>query len=200
MFIVAVTLGLLAVMGVYGLAATTADVRSAGHMREALQGQKAAEHAMMMTAETFNPSVASGLYNQMTAPVVAGVATGHATNCKTAAAYTGFADRRAAEACKRLDPAQMQALGQAVTGTAWAAPFTALSFGKVQTTANPIIEVTNPIDIASPGNSEEKYAQLTVTVFTQMKPPGATAAETVVTGRGRITVGPIKAMATNYAP
>ncbi|CAN5917725.1 hypothetical protein BH11MYX4_BH11MYX4_13540 [soil metagenome] len=36
MFIVAVTLGLLAVMGVYGLSATSADIRSAGHMREAL--------------------------------------------------------------------------------------------------------------------------------------------------------------------
>src|SRR4051812_10073630 len=55
MFIVAVTLGLLAAVGVYGLSATAMDVRAAGHMRESAQAQSAAEHALLLTAESFTP-------------------------------------------------------------------------------------------------------------------------------------------------
>jgi len=65
MFIVVVTLGLLAAMGVYGLSAAQADVRAAGHMREALQAQKAGEHALTMAAETLNPENAGPLVATM---------------------------------------------------------------------------------------------------------------------------------------
>ena len=58
MFVVAVTLGLLAAMGVYGLSATAMDIRAAGHFRENAQAQSAAEHAIMLTAETFTPGTA----------------------------------------------------------------------------------------------------------------------------------------------
>ena len=48
MFIVAVTLGLLAAMGVYGLSATAYDIRAAGHGRAAAQVQHTAEHLGVM--------------------------------------------------------------------------------------------------------------------------------------------------------
>jgi len=203
MFIVAVTLGLLAVMGVYGLSATAADIRSAGHMREALQGQRAGEAALMMTAETFNPTVAQGLVQQMTDGV------GQARDCKTAAQpYTGNAEARFAEACIRLDPSRMTIIANTTSpASPWAisaAPaqpgFTTESFGNVLNQPYINVEVTNPINTeVTAGNSQTvRYSQLTVTVLVQLKSSPTLAAETAVAGRGRITVGP--SMASGGAP
>ncbi len=191
MFIVAVTLGLLAVMGVYGLSATSADIRAAGHMREALQGQRAGEAALMMTAETFNPAIAQGLVSQMN------LGQGQARDCKTAAPYTGDVVTRAAEACIRLDPTRMGTI--ATTTNAWIMAgglardgFTTESFGSVANQPYITVEVTNPINIeVTAGNSQAvRYTQLTATVLVQMKSSAATAAESAVAGRGRLTVGP----------
>ena len=48
LFVVAVTLALLAAMGVYGLTATALDVRAAGHSREAMTGQNMAAHSLSL--------------------------------------------------------------------------------------------------------------------------------------------------------
>lgn len=202
MFIVAVTLGLLAVMGVYGLSATSADIRSAGHMREALQGQRAGESAFIMTAETFNPTIAQGLVQQMTD------ATGQARDCTTAVTpYTGNADTRFAEACIRLTPERMTNLANSVTPLAWAVSpptvqpgFTSKSFGDALNQPYITVEVTNPINTeVSAGNSQTvRYSQLTVTTLVQLKSSPLLPAETAVAGRGRITVGP--SMASGGAP
>ena len=189
MFIVAVTLGLLAVMGVYGLSATSADIRSAGHMREALQGQKAGEAVFMMTGETFNAKVAAGLVRNMADGV------GQARDCVTAKAYTGNVDTSAAEACIRLDPARMVTYANTTNpGAPWAASgaFSAGSFGSVVNQPFVSVEVTNPVDTdVAAGNSQKvRYTQLTVTVLVQMKASAGVAAVTSVAGRGRIIVGP----------
>ncbi|HSO38769.1 MAG TPA: hypothetical protein VLT33_39840 [Labilithrix sp.] len=203
MFIVAVTLGLLAVMGVYGLSATSADIRSAGHMREALQGQRAGEAALMMTAETFNPNVAQALVQQMTDGV------GQARDCVTAAQpYTGNVAARYAEACIRLDPTRMTTIANTsnplnpwAVSVAPAQPgFTQQSFGNVLNQPYISVEVTNPINTeVTSGNSQTvRYSQLTVTVLVQLKSSPTLAAETAVAGRGRITVGP--SLASGGAP
>ena len=77
LFVVAVTLALLAAMGVYGLSATALDVRSAGHNREAMAGQNVAQHTMLLTAETLSPSKAQGIISSMYGPNAT-------TNCRTA--------------------------------------------------------------------------------------------------------------------
>jgi Tfp pilus assembly protein PilX len=186
LFIVAVTLGLLAVMGIYGLSATSADVRATGHMREALQGQKAGEAALMMTAETFGPSRAEGLVAQATA----GPGQGQSTNCKTASPYTGNSATKYAEACLRLDPSEMVTIANTVNR--WVAePFTTESFGRVTNQPFISVEVTNPVDIpVSMNNQDVYYTQLTVTVFVDVKPSAGVPAETSIVGRGRFTVGP----------
>lgn len=202
MFIVAVTLGLLAVMGVYGLSATSADLRSAGHMREALQGQRAGEAAFIMTAETFNPTVAQGLVQQMTD------GQGQARDCTTAVPYNaGNVETRFAQACIRLSPDRMTILANSVNSTAWAVSppsvqpgFTAQSFGSTLNQPFITVEVTNPINTeVTAGNSQAvRYSQLTVTVLVQLKASALLPAETAVAGRGRITVGP--SMASGGAP
>lgn len=199
-FIVAMTLGVLAAIGVYGLSAATADIRSAGHMREALQLQKAGEASFMMAAETLNASLAQGLVAQ----ALATTGQGQSSNCKTAAPYTGIVERRAAEACLRLDPAEMTTLALGVNP--WvAAPYTDKSFGEAKNLpiAPPYgpfvtVEVTNPVDMVVPGNSSQKFAQVTTTVFVQLKPLAGVPADAMVAGRGRLTVGPIVGAASQF--
>ena len=210
MFIVAVTLGLLAVMGVYGLSATSSDLRAAGHMREALQSQRAGEAALMMTAETFNPTIAQGLVTQMQN------GQGQAQNCSTAAPFTGSVDARAAEACIRLDPDRMVVIANSsntATPNAWvtdpspARPgFSERSFGDVVNRPYITVELTNPVNTeVTIGNSQTvRYSQLTATVFVRMKSvpsgvdPATIPAESSILGRGRITVGP--SLASGGAP
>lgn len=64
-FIVAMTLGLLAAIGVYGMSATSLDLRAAGHAREAMQNQHIAEHAMMSVASSFDRNNQQALLNAM---------------------------------------------------------------------------------------------------------------------------------------
>jgi hypothetical protein len=205
MFIVAVTLGLLAAMGLYGLSATASDIRSAAHMREALQGQKAGEDAMMVTGETLNAAGAYGIYKLM----MSGPGNGQSTNCKTAAPYTGNSDTAAAEACVKLDPTELRTLQATVNP--WPAGvdlFTDKSFGNVANlpAAAPYgpfisVELTNPVPAAPPpGNDKQQFAQVTVTVFVEIKTAAAVPADTLVVGRSRMTVGPIGTNGANGAP
>jgi len=207
MFIVVVTLGLLAVMGVYGLSAASADIKAAGHMREALQGQKAGEHALAMTAETFNPSAAMVLVQSMSGAK-------RTNNCKTAtgdlgapadlAPYVGAVPVPASAACIRLNEAEMRVIGQAVNP--WVTSVTGFgpeSFGLVKATPGALVEISNPVDVPPPPGSgydpaSQRFTQVTVTVFVEVRKTPTTPAETVVAGRGRMTVGPITGSAAAY--
>jgi hypothetical protein len=209
MFIVAITLALLAAMGVYGLSATAVDVRSAGHLREAAQAQGAAEHAMILTAETFTPGTAGALVTAMQSGT--GGTAVQATKCKTSNVFNGTneanADFRAAQACLSWDVAQMENLAQGVNpwlnllGTAntsdrttFSSDATGGSFGPVVNKAFLRVEVTNPVEMPPPPGSSitDRYAtaQITATVFVEMKTAANVAADSIVLGRGRMTVPP----------
>lgn len=197
MFIVAVTLGLLAVMGLYGLSATSADVRAAGHTRETLQAQKTAEHSLNTTAELLTPSKAKEIYEAMY-----GNGDSNTKNCFSTPTYTGAVDRRDAEACKRLSLLEISQQSNLAR-----APFTTKSFGDVQNNAtttggdglvlngsstNTIqVELSNPIDVPIVGSTTEKKVQVTVTVYTTLRPTPNEPPQLVVTGRARMTIGPV---------
>ncbi len=193
LFVVAVTLGLLAAMSVYGLNATSTDIRAAGHLREAAQGQAAAEHALMLTAETFTPSTTGELVRAMQSTGI------QSTACRSANAYdsTTNAEFRAAQACVTLNTKQMYAISKNVN--AWTAgnetsTFTSESFGKVPRFAEVRVEVTNPVEMPPPPgtslNDRYVFSQLTVTTFVDVKSSATSTTESSVQGRGRITVGP----------
>jgi hypothetical protein len=200
MFVVAITLGLLAAMGVYGLSATASDLRSAGHVREALHGRSAGEHALMTTAEAMNPSSAAALVAMMTA----GNTYGQSTNCRTAAAYSlTTVSTRDAQACIVLDMPKMQRIANSTGAPLWPEamkPFEADSFGPLYPTPPPYapvtrVEVTNPVDVLS-ADGKSSFKRVTVTTFIEMRDatvPNSAPAQTIVTGRGRLTVGPISA-------
>jgi len=219
MFIVAVTLALLAAMGVYGLTATAVDVRSAGHLRQAAQAQAAAEHALMLTADTFTPGTSGELIKAMQAGQTSGGVDIQATKCRTANPYNlaTNAEQRAAQACLSWSLSEMARISHKVNtwrdGTSGSlfdpndstmvnqfSTFTPQSFGDVAQRPFARVEVTNPVDIPPPPgsaiNDRFTYTQVTVTTFVDMKnaTDQATArtlpAESVAQGRGRITVGP----------
>ncbi|MBS2011842.1 MAG: hypothetical protein JST00_03050 [Deltaproteobacteria bacterium] len=197
MFIVAVTLGLLAVMGLYGLTATAADIRAAGHTRETLQAQKTAEHAMVVTAELLTPSRAKEIYEAMY-----GNGDANTKNCLSTPAFTGAADRRDAEACRRLTLGELAQYSNMTRP-----PFTPKSFGDVQNNATTVggdgvalggstsntvqVELSNPIDVPIVGSTTEKKVQVTITVYATLRPTATQPPQTVMTGRGRLTIGPV---------
>jgi len=196
MFIVVVTLGLLAAMGVYGLSATSADVRSAGHLREALQAQKAAENALTITAETLNPKGVGPLIGQMST-------AGRTANCKTASPLgVGVTPVPPGAACLRLTEASMQMAAKPVNP--WIAGVNAFapdSFGAVAATPNVTVELSDPFDVQRPGfDPSMRFTQVTATVFVDVKstydPTGPSQA--IVAGRGRMTVGPIGPPPASY--
>jgi hypothetical protein len=215
MFIVVVTLGLLAVMGVYGLTATQAEVVSAGHMREALQAQKAGEHTLAMTAETFNPASAKALVEAMSGAK-------RTQNCKTAAGasdvpanvapYVGSTPVPAKAACLRLSAEEMKIVGESATDTSgnklntWVAPVWATdSFGAVDAKPTVQVEISNPVDIPPPPGSgydpaSQRFTQVTVTVFVEVRSSTnpSTPTLSMVAGRGKMTVGPITGSAASY--
>lgn len=202
MFIVVVTLGLLAVMGVYGLSATSADVRAAGHLREALQAQKAGEQALTLTAETLNPQSVSPLIAQMTT-------AGRTANCKTAAALgVGVTPVPPAAACLRLTETGMRAASALVNP--WAAgtnasypdsTFAPDSLGLVKSIPNVNVELSDPFDVQRPGfDASMRFTQVTATVFVDVRSTVDLTApsQAIVSGRGRLTVGPIGPPPASY--
>jgi hypothetical protein len=198
MFIVVVTLGLLAAMGVYGLSAAQSDIKSAGHMREALQAQRAGEHALTMTAETFNPASAKALVESMSGAK-------RTQNCKTATIYGGAAPVPPTAACLRLTEAEMKVIGNTVNTWTAVPGFSSDSFGAVSAIPNVEVEISNPIDIPPPAGSgydpaTQRFTQVTATVFVNVRSTvdPNTPAQSVVAGRGRLTVGPITGSAAAY--
>jgi hypothetical protein len=199
MFIVVVTLGLLAAMGVYGLTAAQSDIKSAGHLREALQAQRAGEHALTMTAETFNPASAKALVESMSGAK-------RTQNCRTATTYGGpLVPVPPAAACLRLTEAEMKVIGNTVNVWTAVPGFSSDSFGAVNASPTVEVEVSNPIDIPPPAGSgydpaTQRFTQVTATVFVNVRSTvdPNTPALSVVAGRGRLTVGPITGSAAAY--
>lgn len=214
MFVVAVTLGLLGAMGVYGLGATASDFRAAAHLREGLHAQRAAEEAMVISAEAFNPMTAPRLVEELT-----GGARG--STCKySARAYSGATNDTLnlnVEGCLSLKMTELKTIingasvnGVTMSGTGnWAdgvEPFTSESFFPPTTngvSTQPLaptitVEVTNAAETAVPPGfdaAKDVFYELTVTPVAKMTATSGTgASESTALGRGRIVVGPARPM------
>lgn len=196
MFIVVITLGLLAAMGVYGMTSASSDIRATAHMRDALQGQRAGEHALIMTAETLNPSSAQAIVQNMCDNL------NRTKNCKTAPTYSGTGTAPAGNACLRLSEAEMKNAAAGVNPFVTTG-FASDSFGGVNTSPFVEVELSNPLDVPpAPGSgydsSTVKFTQVTATVFVNVRTDAGSPAQSVVTGRGRLTVGPIQGRPASY--
>lgn len=195
-FIVATTLGLLAVMGVYALSAATEDIRAAGNVKRAAQASAVADYGGIAAAEYLLPDKSQWLMkNKFNNPDM--TANSSDTNCLSTQrqdpALPG--DPKTTKACYRIPMTELQKL-------AWGnrEPFTTQSFNHNATATdqlegNVVVEVTNPMDAPNPPGYGEglgfRFKMFTVTTFGITHPRGSSRADTVRLGRGRFVVGPI---------
>lgn len=201
MFVVSITLASLGVMGVFGLMATSADVKAAGHVREGMHARHVAEHALMDTAAIVGPKTAQHVINHM----FGGVGR-QTTNCKTANPFNAATRQYcAAEACMRLTPEEMDTMLRGVNpALTFSTFFTNASFGPTTPTPYPntariVVELANPVPVEVAGTDSATtnfvYYQVTATIFAELVPVGSPLAppESLVVGRGRLTLGPVQA-------
>lgn len=197
LFVVAVTLALLAAMGVYGLSATAMDVRAAGHGREGMSGQNVAMHNFMLASETFSPGAAQGIINTMYAGTTGTVK--QSTNCRTAKPYTALREYCDAEACVLLTPTELDFIAKSINTAVLPGPaFQPDSLGPGYPFQPQVqIEVTSPVMMPAPAgfqgpdpNNPKLFVEATVTVFSELKIPNQPP-EINVIGRGRIVAGPM---------
>lgn len=207
LFVVAITLGLLGAMGVYGLGAASSDMRAVSHLREGLHAQRVAEDAMVMSAEAFNPMTGPRLVQDLTANTTSSVCKRSARPSSGASTATQYQN---VEGCLAITTDQLQKIvNGAVGGTgnwpAAATPFTSQSFFPAAATSleqslqpNVTIEVTNAVEAPiPPGWDENKdvFYEVTVTPVAKMAiANNSGATESTVLGRGRIVIGPARPM------
>ena len=195
-FIVAVTLALLASMGIYGLSSAANDVSAAGYLRQNTQAQHLDEGVLMATAESITPGTAAQIVRDMVDPNSRSNTT--TIPCKSANAPTSNLATTTAEACIRLTESQMKVLAANVN--AWTGPV--FQPGGLGIPQDPYfrVEITNPIEVPGPaGNSGDGqagaqmyFAQVTVTIYVDLKTDAGAAPDATMLGRGRLTVGPYR--------
>jgi hypothetical protein len=205
MFIVAITLALLAAMGVYGLTATARDIQAAGDSRMNVQLQHTAVGAFMSAAETIVSSgtggTTDGIVNTMTggAGYQSNAPPYGASACRSTKPYSGNAAFKNAEACTVLDMQHMASIASGSNALIPPpSPFCANcphlnsdSWGGIPQQPNFWIEVTNPRPIGCPpGNDSQQNIckELTLTVYMNAVPGAGLAPTSVVVGRGRLHV------------
>lgn len=206
MFVVAITLGLLGAMGVYGLNSTASDFRAVSHLREGLHAQRASESAMTIAAEAFNPMTGPKLLEDLTGSAA------DASKCKKSAAArvaTSAVSGLNAQACLTLTLDELKIIINGAMGGSgnWgtATPFTSESFFPVTTgepagalTPEVFVEVSNPGESATPpgwDQNKDLFYEVTVTPVTRMVAAGTNGAtQSTAIGRARVVVGPARPM------
>jgi len=202
MFIVVAALSLLALLGAFGLSAVRDEIRASGSMRDAMQVQKVAEQALIVTAELLNPTLASAIVAQMFDPEQRAKRP-----CTTVAAYAGTVSGpiKPHEACFQLTEAMLRASAS----SSMPALFADDTFGQRPRTPVLTVELSNPTELASAeGFSDDptmaRFIQLTATVLVNVRATsdggasGTVGSEAVIAGRGRLTVGPVQGRIATY--
>jgi hypothetical protein len=193
MFIVATTLALLALMGLFVLASATREVQVAGYVRQSTQAHTLSEVSMQAGASYLSPAFAGALVHDY----AMGRVTGQTTNCMSAAPAamalpTGQAT--AAKSCIRLMDTDMSANafgGKFPEGPTGLSP--SIVGGSTVTAPGAVIglEITYPHgqQIAAGGGPSLHYYRATVTTFGVIQSMDSSKMET---GRGHIVVGPFQ--------
>jgi hypothetical protein len=204
-FICAITLGVLAVMGAYALAAARSDLRSAGSLQRGMQANYAASYSAVAAADYVNFGNADDIIKRRMPNPNASLNSAD-VNCVSALKNnaTTFGDQNS-KMCVRLAIISQGGGATPYKGELaqpWGGrePFTTQSYQHVATATEALdtdvyIELTNPTNYAPPAgydlNNKMKFAMVTVTGFGYTKPRGTTNLDTVRTGRGRFIIGPL---------
>lgn len=191
-FIVAMTLALLALMGVYAISGSAAEVRSAGFVRQATQAHYLSEYAMSATANHVNSTNADFIVNSRL--LSAATSPFPPTNdCLSVPTYASANISAVARACVRFTQNDLE--GQyagrpLLTEQSLGQPGISLMQGTIFAEfSNPTLTQPPPGYDLSLGLS---FARVTVTTGGSVQPAGAPQSRTLEMGRARMIVGPIR--------
>jgi hypothetical protein len=205
-FIVAMTLALLAGMGMYALTATTAEQRTSGYLRQAAQAHYITELGTQSSIDAFSPVNASYIENQMrTAPSTQCESTRSAQSAFTASGLTSEIARR----CVRISRNYVERTWIADSsgtprnlGSVTSPLFAPDGFGPtagigvVDVSADFVTEVTEPLNSApEPGfdqNNGKCFRKFTLTSIGTLRrgPTASAVTHTREVGRARVITGP----------
>lgn len=179
-FIVAMTLSLLAAMGVYALTNTTSEVRTAGYQRQAVQAHYVSNLATGAAVDVFTPENASYIDNQMRT-------TTPSTPCISAPpAAAGVSD--ITKRCVKFHPKYIERNWNGVA----ALPPDALGNASSAATGQFRVEVTESINTGiRPGydtNNNKCFYRYTVSSFGWLQQNAEVVGEEAT--RARVVVGP----------
>ena len=189
-FIVAMTLALLALMGVYAVSGAASEVRSSGYVRQATQAHYLSEYAMGAMANHINSSNADYMVNSLlmgkTPPA----------DCISVPQAGGSA---IALACWRFSQEEIERGWRATGASAGPPVLTQYGLGQpgVSTMEGTVVaEFSNPVLTQPPPgydlNLGLSFARVTVTTGGSVNPVGNTANRTLEIGRARMIIGPVR--------
>lgn len=199
MFIVAMTMAVLASVGIYALVAATTEVRMSGNERQSTQTHYLAQYGILGTARQISATIADAYLKLMAASP---------DTCLSLAAVPPTASPLALQ-CRRLGGSQefhqfwssTVAVTDPYLGTAPYAPsFIPGSFGPTPMLGDFFVELTEPSQEPAPGYSNQCADVLTVTSygFTEPQYPLIANSATAVFGgegvevqRARIKAEPV---------
>lgn len=198
MFIVAMTIAVLAAMGVYALAAAANEVQTSGNERRNTQTHYLASYGILGSAQTLSSTMAT-LYRQM----MKNPATRDNVCLSLAGVPTTAADPN--KYCYRLEREQFQpGWAEPIVEPYTAAPYTPAvapgSFGATPMDGYFFVEVTDPIELRPKRYSDQCASMVTATSYGHTQPlfPSAPdsytaqyGGESVEVQRARLMIMPV---------
>lgn len=202
--VVAMSLSLLAVVGLYAFSNAQRSVRGAGSVRVAAQGRGVAEHAVQTTAELVNPYSSAWIDAAMKAYAFQNHTSGGASDClsipPSAAVSTGTLPPLSKRCYKQTSTGVGDYFKNSLSGGGALDPLSGAFSGGTDTTndlsASYTIELTDPTDfhVGLAGSSISRrqcVKRYTTTIRALMSTPGSGSKPTTRTGaRGRVMTGP----------
>ena len=208
MFIVAMTLAVLASVGMYALVAASIEIKTSGYGKQAAQTHYLAEYGMLAIATGLNGTNAQLYLGLMTTPGTSDTA------CTSLVGVSSVSAQNLTKSCRRMGSAELAAVwgGTAATVASvgkWPSGVTtAGSFGPYPRSGDFYVELTDPANAAAPPGYDVKlglcFAQFTVSSYGITRPVDdamldvplpATArfgAWGLEQSRGRVTAGPVR--------
>jgi len=206
-FIVALTMSVLAAVGMYALRASSLEIRTAGFERQATQTHYLSEYGILGATQAFGGTTAQLYLSMMMAPVGSPMRD---TSCSSLAAsfsVAGLSPSALSLACRRM--------GSAELSNAWGLPAGSIitpyggsptlpgSLGSATVQGDFFVELTDPGYVNPPAGYDLSlgfcFVELTTSATGITQPFLATANTTALYGgeglemsRARITGGPIR--------
>jgi Tfp pilus assembly protein PilX len=193
-FIVAMTLALLAIMGVYAISSSATEVRSAGYVRQATQAHYLSEYALGAVVNHVTSQNADYMVNTLL--IAKTTATTTATSdCVSVPTYLTASP--IARACMRFSQTEFENTWQ---GRPLLTEYSLGQAGNTTMQGTVFAELTNPTLTQPPPGFDQalglSFARVTITTGGSVQAGGfdPTRLEnrTLEMGRARIIVGPVK--------